>query len=218
MVHFPIKQLPYAPKFTSAFLLMCLLALSACATAAKILYPVNEDPLSAKEGAYQLDPLHANVIFSVSHFGFSFHHGRFNKIEGSLELDPKKPADSRVYIKLFADSIDTNSSELDQMLKAKSMFNSAEHPYVVFESERITLLTEKSATIDGMLTMAGTKQAFSLNATFIGSGTNPLSGLQTIGFSGKGSLKRSEYHMNEWLPFVGDKVSFTIEAEFFRSK
>lgn len=200
-----------AGLFFSLGLLLC-----GCAAAAKILYPVNDDPLKTTAGVYKLDPTHANIIFSVNHLGFSLHHGRFNNIEGSLDLDSISPKDSRLYVRVNANSIDTNSAELDQKLRSKSMFNVSEHPFVTFESTSITLSNKKTAIISGELTLAGVIRPLDIEATFVGSGTNPLNGKKTIGFSGKGSLFRSEYGLKEWLPFVGDEVSLIIEAEFIR--
>lgn len=199
--------------FSALLFLLC-----GCAAAAKILYPVTIDPLRATPGVYSLDPTHANIIFSVNHLGFSMHHGRFNQIEGSLDLDPKTPENSHLYIQIKADSIDTNSVELDEKLRAKTMLDTATYPFITFESENIVLTDPKTATIEGQLTMAGVRKKFQIEATFIGSGTNPLNGAKTVGFSGQGSLLRSDYGLKEWLPFVGDEVSFVIEAEFIRPK
>ncbi|MEX0297759.1 MAG: YceI family protein [Kordiimonas sp.] len=199
-----------------AILLSFSLVLIGCTAAAKILYPVNDDPLKTRAGIYKLDPTHANIIFSVNHLGFSLHHGRFNKIEGSLDLDNSIPEKSEVFIRVETHSIDTNSQELDSLLRAKQMFNAAEHPYISFESKSVQLTDPKTAIISGDLTLAGVRKPIDIEATFIGSGTNPLTGVRTIGFSGKGTLLRSAYGLTEWLPFVGDEVSLVIEAEFVR--
>ena len=203
------------PKNTGLLFSLCLL-LCGCAAAAKILYPVTNDPLKTTAGIYKLDPTHANIIFSVNHLGFSLHHGRFNQIEGSLDLNNNAPENSRLYVHVSADSIDTNSEELDKKLRSKSMFNAVEHPHIIFESQRVTLSGEKTAIISGQLTLAGISRPLDIETTFIGSGTNPLNGKKTVGFSGKGTLLRSEYGLKEWLPFVGDEVALIIEAEFIR--
>lgn len=198
------------------YLFSLLLLLSACAAAARILYPVETDPLKTKPGVYKLDPAHANIIFSVSHLGFSIHYGRFNKISGSLEIDPKAPETARTFISIDTGSVDTNSAELDEKLRARSMFNSEAHPIATFESTSLHITGEKSATINGFLNIKGNRKPVTLNATFIGSGTNPLTGLQTIGFSGEAKILRSDFGMNDWLPLVGDEVTLLLEAEFTR--
>jgi len=195
-----------------------LLLLGACATAAQILYPVSDDPLKTKPGIYTLDPSHTSIIFSVKHMGFSYYRGRFNEAEGSLELDPTKPENSKLFVRIKTASIDTGNDVLYEELTGKQLLNMDLHPYISFESNKVSILTEKTARIDGALILAGVKQPFSFTANFVGSGVNPLSGKQTIGFNGEGSLKRSEYGLTEWLPFVGDDITITLDAEFTRNK
>ena len=47
-------------------------------------------------GTYQFDPEHSQIVFSYDHMGFSTSHGFVNGLEGSVTLDPEKPANSTV--------------------------------------------------------------------------------------------------------------------------
>ncbi|PCI63850.1 MAG: hypothetical protein COB37_03620 [Kordiimonadales bacterium] len=209
--------MPYRKNLKIAAIGMLLL-LAGCASLAKIIYPVITDPLKSKPGVYALDSDHANIIFSLNHLGFSLHHGRFNKISGSLELDTSAPEASSLFITINTASIDTNSQVLDDDLRSPKMFDAAAFPEATFQSTVIRLTGDTTAVIEGMLNIKGVKKPVTIEATFIGSGVNPLNGLQTIGFSGKGSFKRSDFGLNEWLPFVGDDIALIIEAEFTRLK
>ncbi|MCK0070115.1 YceI family protein [Kordiimonas laminariae] len=199
------------------FIALLFLTLAGCASVARIVYPLNDDPLKAVPGSYELDPTHANIIFSVNHLGFSLHHGRFNQIEGSLVIDPAAPQDAQLYTRIDMASVDTNSEALDNMLRADGMFDSENYPYASFESARIQLTSEKTAEIVGNLTIRGIRKEITLSAEFIGSGTNPATGKKTIGFSGKGRFKRSDFNLKQWLPLVGDEVNLILEAEFTRA-
>ena len=205
-------------KLRITLLGILIFSLGACAAAGRIIYPLQLDPLKNTPGIYQLDPSHANIIFAVSHLGFSLHHGRFNTIEGSLELDTAAPENSRLFISVQTGSIDTNNSALDGLLRAKEMFNSPEFPTASFESTALVMRSEKTATIEGFLTVKGIRKAIAIEASFIGSGTNPLTGLRTLGFSGSAQIRRSDFGLKEWLPWVGDTVDLIIEAEFSRAK
>jgi len=196
---------------------MLFITLGACASVVKVLYPIQTDPLKSKAGAYALDPEHANIIFAVNHLGFSLHHGRFNAVEGSLSLDINKPEASQVFITVNMDSVDTNNLTLDEMLRAKSMFNTAKFPAATFESSSIKVTGPKSAIVSGYLTIKGIRKNINIDATFIGSGKNPLTNKETIGFSGKATFNRSDFNLKNWLPMVGDEVSLIIEAEFNRA-
>lgn len=195
-----------------------LLLLAACGTVASIVYPLNEQADRARAGAYELDPDHASVIFSVSHFGFSNFKGRFDGISGALDLNPDAPENSTVTIDIDMTSLHTGVEKLDEELSKPSMFDLATHHQATFTSSSVTRLSENEATIEGVLTIKDVSGPVSLQARFIGSGTNPLTGRQTIGFSATGTIKRSDFGLTEWLPFVGDDVSLQIDVEFNRRR
>lgn len=202
------------PYFKIGVLLPLVLTVAACASVASVVYPVNTEAGRIKQGEYTLDPTHANVIFSLSHLGFSTYYGRFNDISGSLDFNDADPEASRLFISIEANSVDTNNATLEAMLKAENMFNAEAHPSITFVSTAIETTGENTGIVTGDLTIAGTTMPLSLTVTFVGSGTNPVSGTKTVGFNATGTLVRSAFGLKEWLPIVGDDVTLQIEAEF----
>ncbi|WP_286829332.1 MULTISPECIES: YceI family protein [Kordiimonas] len=196
--------------------LMPFLLLAACAAAAKVLYPVNEDAFNAKPGDYLLDGEHATVIFGLDHMGFSTFYGRFDTLEGRFSYDGDTPTDSEVAIRILTASVNTGSSALDEDLRGKAMFDSAAYPAASFISTKVTQTGEKTGTVEGLLTIKDVTKPVTLAVTFGGSGTHPLTGMKTIGFNATGMIRRSDFGLSRWLPFVGDEVSLIIEAEFTR--
>lgn len=205
-------------RLRSGLLAPLVLFITACASIASVVYPLNTEAEQIKPGEYALDPSHAHIIFSVSHFGFSTSYGRFNTISGSLDFDAENPQNSRLSISVEAESIDTNNAVLEGLLKAEAMFNSAVHPTVTFVSTAIETTGDNTGVVTGDLTIAGVTKPLALNVTFTGSGTNPASGIKTVGFDATGSLLRSEFGLKDWLPFVGDEVTLQIAVEFNPSK
>lgn len=47
-------------------------------------------------GTYQVDPAHTQVTWTVNHMGFSMLQGQFGASEGSITIDPAKPAATKV--------------------------------------------------------------------------------------------------------------------------
>ena len=203
---------------TVGIAIMTGLALTACASVASIVYPLNEQAEQAKAGTYELDTSHASVLFNVNHFGFSEFRGRFDTVTGSLNLDNAAPDNSAVTVEIDVSSLHTGVPELDEKLLAEGMFDAQTHPVAAFTSGSITRTSESTALVDGTLTINGVTQAVQLDARFIGSGTNPLSGRQTIGFTATSTIKRSEFGLSEWLPFVRDDVTLTIDVEFYEKR
>lgn len=193
-------------------------ALGACATAASVLYPVNDEAFKARAGDYVVDPAHTSVIFAVDHLGFSTFYGRFNAVSGRLSLDTEHPEKSAAAIKIASASLDTVSDALDEKLKAPAMFDAAGHPDILFTTTRIVRTSDNAADVEGVLNVKGVAKPVTLKATFHGSGTMPLTGAKAAGFDAKATIKRSDFGLNEWKGFVGDEVALIISAEFTAEK
>jgi polyisoprenoid-binding protein YceI len=65
-------------------------------------------PLPAAD-IYQIDPSHTSVIFSASHWRFSYTYGMFQEATGSYIIDKEIPANSRFLFKIAATSLFTNN-------------------------------------------------------------------------------------------------------------
>ncbi|MGB3808583.1 MAG: YceI family protein [Parvibaculum sp.] len=197
-----------------------LLAFSLCScTALKVVtHEVNNDPVKAPAGTYQLDPHHWSVIFDVDHFGYSRFVTRFNKVAATLDAVPAAPEKSRVTVRIDAASVDTNDPELDKMLTGPDMFDAAKSPEIVFSSTSIKRTGAKTGDMTGDLTIRGRTHPVTLAVTFNGSAPDPLTGRDTLGFSATGSFNRSQWGLSAWWPAVGNDVRVFIQAEFVKPK
>jgi len=198
--------------------LSAALFLSACASVASLVYPLNENAAKARAGSYKLDPDHASVLFAVSHFGFSTFRGRFDTLSGSLNFDSENPEKSNVTIEIQTDSLHTGVGKLDALLLADDMFSSGGSPVIQFTSTEINQTSEKTGQIKGIVTVKGISKPVTLEARFIGSGTNPLTRDRTVGFSATTTIQRSAFGLKNWLPFVGDTVDITVDVEFVEKR
>lgn len=184
----------------------------AIATAALVTF---SSPASAAD-KYIFDDAHTQVIFSANHLGFSFSHGRFNKIAGHFTFDEKEPAQSTIDVTIDAASIDMGSEAWDKHMKSADFLNVEKFPGITFKSTGIEVTGEKQGKVTGDLTLLGVTKPVTLDVTYNGSGVHPYSKNQIAGFSAKGSFKRSDFGMEYGLPNVGDEVSFIIQVEGIR--
>lgn len=169
-------------------------------------------------GTYVIDPSHTSVNFGISHLGFSTYQGRFNTIAGNLEFDAKAPEKSSIVVTIDAASIDTNHAELEGKLKSADWFDTAKFPTATFTSTKVEKLSDSNGKIMGDLTLHGVTKPVTLDVTFNGAGNNPFANVPQLGFSAKGSIKRSEFGIAQYLPAIGDEVSITIESELHLKK
>lgn len=204
-------------KRTFAVAAVALLPLTGCADLASRILPSNNQVLEAarlRGGAYQVDKDHVALLFEVNHLGFSGFIGRFNDIAASLDFDPTAPEKSVLDVQIASASVDTPSDALDDKLRSSQMFDVAKYPVIRFQSRGIAVTGAKTGTVTGDLTLNGITKPITLAVQFNGGAANAFSGKYTLGFSGSGLIKRSDWGLTAWLPAVGDDIILTLRAEF----
>ncbi len=165
---------------------------------------------------YTLDPHHSSVMWTINHLGFSNPSGKWFA-EGTLVLDEKNPADSKVNVTISVGDIVTGITELDKHLKSESFFDVKKFPVATFVSDKIIMTGKHTAKVKGMLTMHGVSKPITLNMKLNKAGMNPISNKKSVGFSGTAELKRSEFGITTLLPMLGDDVKLDIQAEGYLS-
>ncbi len=164
-------------------------------------------------GKYMIDNSHTNVLFGLSHMGFSQYYGRFNVITGTLEFDAKAPEKSKLDVKIDIASIDTNSAELEKKLVGADWFDAAKFPSATFVSTKVEKTSATKGKVTGDLTIHGVTKPVVLDVTFNGAGQNPIAAVPQLGFSATTKIKRSDFGVAQYVPMVGDEVTLTIESE-----
>lgn len=165
-------------------------------------------------GAYSLDPTHATILFKISHMGFADYIGRFNSFSGDLNFEPDSLPKSVVGIQIDPGSIDTNHEELEKKLRAEDALNVDAFPNITFQSSEVVFGEDGKAEIKGNLNMMGQTHPLILNAVFTGGGVHPFSQRYTLGFEATGSIDRTLWGFDTWVPMVGKNVEIEIHAEF----
>jgi polyisoprenoid-binding protein YceI len=188
-----------------------------------------ELPASTKDvpaGAYEIDPMHASLIFRVSHLGFSNYTARFKRFTGQLQFDPKNLAAATLSVNVDPRSIETDFPDPAQIdfnaeLQGEQWLNTAQYPELTFRSTGITLTGANTMQVTGDLTLRGITKPVVLATTFNGGyAGHPLEPRARIGFSARGELKRSDFGISYGIPAAGttmgvsDRVEVIIEAEF----
>jgi polyisoprenoid-binding protein YceI len=189
-------------------------------TAPPAMPPVTAPPA----GQYQLDKSHASLQLRVSHLGFSTYTTRFSRFDAELTFDPSNIPASKVVT-----TIDASSLELDaapavclDIVKGPQMLDTAKFPKIVFRSEKVRMTGAKSMEITGTLDLHGVTRPVVLAGTFNGgyAGMPKMDPHARVGFSARGSFKRSDFGIAFAVPApgttmgVGDLIDISIEVEF----
>lgn len=203
-----VPFLPLAAPAAIALTAACALAFNAPSTTLE----------KAVSGIYEIDAAHTNVLFGLSHMGFSNYYGRFNSIKGSLTFDAEAPEKSALTVTIDIAGIDTNNEKLESELKNPQWFDAARFPTTTFTSTRIEKLTDTTGKVTGNLTLHGITRPVTLDVTFNGAGLNPIANVEELGFSAKAVINRSDFGISQYIPMVGNMVNITIETELHLKK
>ncbi|WP_245447390.1 YceI family protein [Methylobacterium sp. 17Sr1-1] len=174
------------------------------------------DPAQIPAGTYVVDPGHTQAVFTVNHFGFSQYTGLFSDVSGTLELQPAKPADSRLKVTIPVKSLYTPSQHMLDSLKSDKFLDVAQFPEMTFTSTKVTPEGKDKAKVVGDLTLHGVTKPVTLEVTLVGAGANPMNKKQTVGFEAKGTLKRSDFGVKAFVPAVSDEVHLVLNGAFER--
>ena len=173
-------------------------------------------------GLYELDKSHASLIWKVSHLGLSNYTARFTRFDVDLDFDAQDPVRSRVRAEIDPTSIETdypNPEQKDfdaQLVNEASWFNAEQFPKITFESTSVEKTGDNTGKVTGDLTFLGVTKPITLDVTFNKAlGQHPFANKPALGFSATGSLKRSDFGMNTYIPNIGDEVDIILEVEFF---
>lgn len=170
-------------------------------------------PARAETQHFTYDSVHTQVMFSVSHLGFSHSHGRFTKFSGGFSIDEAKPEEAKADITIQTNSLVMDSVEWENHLKNPDFFDVAKYPTMTFKSTSVEKTGDNTAKLVGDLTLLGVTKPVILDVTFNKGGIHPYSKKYVMGFSATGKLQRSEFGMNYGLPGIGDEVTLDIQVE-----
>lgn len=162
--------------------------------------------------SYTIDTRHTFPRWQVSHFGFSMHHGQFNKTSGKLHLDPAAGT-GRIEVSVDTTSIGTGDPTLEVRLRAPDFFDVERHPTMTFRSKPFSVKGPVPIAIDGELTLIGVTKPLQLQVVAFKCGPHPIAKKEACGAEVTGTLKRSEFGMKYGVPALGDEVRITIQFE-----
>lgn len=163
---------------------------------------------------YAIDPSHTYASFEIDHLGFSTQRGQFNLSSGSVEFDPEGKT-GRIDIRIDAASLDTGFELRDEVLRGTDWFNVKDFPDILFRSQKLVFTEDRLSAVEGTLAMLGEIRPIRLEVSRFKCGLNLANRKRGCGADAIGSLRRSEFGMNNGQPFIGDEVRLRIQVEAY---
>jgi polyisoprenoid-binding protein YceI len=165
-------------------------------------------------GVYSIDQSHTYVSFSYLHQGLSYPLLRATSINGEMEFDSDDISKSKVSIAIAADAIRSNVDNFDKELASRKFFNAGKYPYITFSTDRYVASSDTTGILYGYVTIRDVTEPLELAVTLNNALIHPILDVPVIGFSATGSLTRSDFGLDRFVPVVSDTVVFNIEVEF----
>ena len=175
-------------------------------------------------GTYALDKTHASITWKVDHLGLSKYTARFTEFDATVNLNPADPAQSTLEVTINPASVRTdypNAAQKDfdnKLAKGEDWFNAGTHPQISFKATAIEITADNTGTLTGDLTLLGETQPLTLDVAFNGAMLeHPFANKPAMGFSATGTVKRSLWGFDTYIPNIGDEVEVLIEVEFIKA-
>ncbi|MGK5092981.1 YceI family protein [Deltaproteobacteria bacterium TL4] len=172
----------------------------------------------ALASTYKLDAIHSSVGFGVRHLMISNVNGRFNKFEGTLEIDEAKKELISVEAQIAVDSINTEDVKRDEHLKSADFFDATKYPTITFKSTDIKR-TGNNYEVTGNLTLHGVTKKIVLKGQMIGLIDAGMFGGKKAGFSATTTINREDFglswskNMDSGGLVIGNSVEIKLEIE-----
>jgi len=174
----------------------------------------DQSAFAAVSGDYVTEPNHRYISFSYLHQGFSRPQLRWRDWAATLHWNAENPENSSVEVVIDVASIDSGVDEFDERLRDEKFFDVVNYPEIKFVSTGISKIRDDAGKMAGDLTIKDVTKPVTLDVKFNKDAFDDRSGVYKLGFSGKATVKRSDFGVGLYVPYVGDDVDIVIEAEF----
>lgn len=169
--------------------------------------------------------MHSSLFVRVNHFGLAHYPLRLTELSGRLNFNAEDPTNSSVTASVASNSVQTEymgQRDFDEELENSDWLDALSHPTLDFRSTMIELTSPNTGRMTGDLSIRGITHPATFDVTFNQAYRQHPMGmpLALLGFSARGTIKRSDYGMTVLLPLatggvgVSDEVDILIEAEF----
>lgn len=167
--------------------------------------------LAAPE-TYVIDGNHTLPRFSYDHHGYSTQLSRFDKTSGKITIDRAAKTGS-VNITIDATSVNTGYPLFNEHIQGEDFLYTAKYPTATFTSNAVKFDGDRISSIDGTLTLKGISKPVTLTVTSSLCKPHPMVKKEACGANANTVVKRSDFNMAKYVPYVSDEVTVTIPVE-----
>jgi polyisoprenoid-binding protein YceI len=156
-------------------------------------------------GAWDIDPNHSEVSFTVGHLVISKVRGRFDAYSGTIVTNEDLDRSS-VHVTIDASSVDTHLPVRDNQIRSADFLDVDRFPNITFVSSAVRYERDRYL-VDGDLTIRGTTLPVTLETTVNGFSPDTF-GATRVSFSATTTINRLNFGVsfNSPIPGLDDKM------------
>ncbi len=167
--------------------------------------------LAAPE-TFTIDGSHTLPRFEYSHFGYSQQLSRFDKASGTITLD-RAAKTGAVDVTIDTTSVNTGFPLFNQHIQGEDFLSTAQYPTATYKSTKVNFDGDKPASVEGNLTLKGVTKPVTLTIVSAHCMPHPMLKKDACGATATAKVKRTDFNMGKYAPYVGDDVTITIPVE-----
>jgi polyisoprenoid-binding protein YceI len=181
-----------------------IIALALAASLSSVAYAATE--------TYVIDTNHTKPRFEYSHFGYSKQSSRFDTTSGTIKIDRVAKTGS-VDVVIDAKSVDTGYPLFNEHIQGEDFFDTAKYPTITFKSDKMKFEGDNLVAVEGKLTIKGITKPVTLTVLSFLCMPHPIAKKDACGANAAVQVKRSDFNMAKYAPYVSDEVSLSIPVE-----
>ncbi|HMK48460.1 MAG TPA: YceI family protein [Thermodesulfovibrionales bacterium] len=169
-------------------------------------------------GKWIIDPDHSVAAFVVRHMMITNVRGQFNRLSGSIVVDPDNMDKSDVEVSIDASGICTGISKRDEHLRSADFFDIEKYPQITFRSRSVKSSGMGQFEVSGLLTVHGVSREVVFSVKSAGPERSPEDET-SMGFAATTGLDRRDFDMQWNVPLnsgglmVGNEISIYLDIE-----
>ena len=170
----------------------------------------------AASASYRYDTVHSQIVFSISHDGYSRPFGRLHIAGGWLRFDPGDWSSAATELDIDLGSLDMGDAAWNAAVCKPALLDCSRNRYAHFTSTSVERRDDHHGVIHGQLSLRGISRPVSIPFTFNRAGPT-IYGLHDVaGFSATAMLDRDAFGMTGFAGSIGHQVSVWLEIEAIR--
>ena len=170
----------------------------------------------AASAGYRYDTVHSQIVFSISHDGYSRPFGRLHIAKGWLRFDPDDLSSAATELDIDLGGLDMGDADWNKAVCKPALLDCSHDRYAHFVSTSVERKDAQHGVLHGQLSLRGISQTVNIPFTFNRAGRT-IYGLHDVaGFSATAMLDRDAFGMTGFAGSIGHQVSVWLEIEAIR--